>query len=524
MFNWCKKIIVFSVFSFWSHVALAQFPNIMISNTNDPEEVSIHINPKNTNQVVAGANLNNLFVSNDGGLTWNVSILTDPLNGVWGDPIVFTDTTGNFYYAHLSNPPAGTWIDRIVFQKSTDGGVTWGAGTYTGLNGIKAQDKEGIAVNHLNNEIYVTWSEFDSYGSTLSTDSSRILFSKSTDAGATWSTPVRISKIAGDCIDSDNTVEGAVPTVGPAGEIYVSWVGTSGIVFNKSLDGGTTWLPMETHVTTVPGGWDYMISGLQRCNGLPSTHCDISGGPNHGTIYINWTDQRNGTTDTDVWLVKSTDGGNTWTSPLRVNDDAPGKQQFLTWMAIDQASGNIFCLFYDRRNYSTGNQTDVYLAKSMDGGNTFINYQINEFSFVPSPVVFFGDYVGLSVVGEMVRPIWMEYSSGNLSVWTAAIDATTLGMNNTHEVLLPAAELANSPNPFNDFTRISFKLLDPTTIDLFIFNAAGQKVATLYTDEPFKKGNFDYILNSNEYNLEPGIYYYTLICDKYQLTKKMVIY
>ncbi len=502
----------------------AQFTNLMISNTNSPEEVSICINPKNTNQIVAGANLNNLFVSNDGGLTWNVGILTDTAYGVWGDPIIFTDTTGNFYYSHLSNPPVGTWIDRIVFQKSTDGGNTWGGGTFTGLNGIKAQDKEGVAVNHLNNEIYVTWSEFDSYGSAATSDSSRILFSKSVDAGATWTTPVRLSKIGGDCIDSDNTVEGAVPTVGPAGEIYVSWVGPTGIVFNKSLDGGTTWLPMETPVTNVPGGWDYMISGLQRCNGLPATHCDISGGPNNGTIYINWTDQRNGTTDTDVWLVKSTDGGNTWTSPLRVNDDAPGKQQFLTWMALDQTSGNIYCLFYDRRNYSSGNQTDVYLAKSMDGGNTFINYKINEFAFIPSPLVFFGDYVGISVVGNMVRPIWMQYGSSTLSVWTALIDATTLGMNTSNEVLLPAAELVNSPNPFNDFTRICFKLSDPVTIDLFVFNAAGQKVATLYKNEPFKKGNFDYILNSNEHDLEAGIYYYTLICDEFKITKKMVIY
>ena len=62
-----------------------------------------------------------------------------------------------------------------------------------------------------------------------------------------------------------------------------------------------------------PGGWDYDIPGINRCNGLPITVCDLSGGSNHGTIYINWTDQRNGTDDTDVWLAKSTDGGDTWT-------------------------------------------------------------------------------------------------------------------------------------------------------------------------------------------------------------------
>ncbi|MEZ5146518.1 MAG: sialidase family protein [Bacteroidales bacterium] len=70
-------------------------------------------------------------------------------------------------------------------------------------------------------------------------------------------------------------------------------------------------------------------SRINRCNGLPITVCDLSGGPNNGTIYINWSDQSNGEDDTDVWVVKSTDGGDTWSEPMRVNDDPPGKQQFL---------------------------------------------------------------------------------------------------------------------------------------------------------------------------------------------------
>src|ERR1035437_6854923 len=419
-----KKTIISIITLLIATNSFAQFQNVMISNTNAPEEVSICINPKNTNQLVAGANIDNVFFSNDGGLSWNVNLLSDTANGVWGDPIVFTDTTGAFYFSHLSNPPTnGNWVDRIVFTKSTDNGSTWwNTGTYTGLNGTKIQDKEGITVNQHTNEIYVTWTQFDSYGTTNTADSSVILFSKSADGGLTWSTPKRICVQAGDCIDSDNTVEGAVPTVGPNGEIYVAWAGPNGIVFTKSLDDGNTWLPHETFVTSMPGGWDYNIAGLQRCNGLPATSCDISGGPNNGTIYINWTDQRNGTTDTDVWLIKSTDGGQTWSSPIRVNTDAPGKQQFLSWMSIDQTNGYVYCIFYDRRNYSsTSQQTDVYLARSIDGGNTFTNYKINQTGFVPSPSVFFGDYIGISATNNVVRPIWMAYSSGTLSAWTAIV-------------------------------------------------------------------------------------------------------
>lgn len=134
-----------------------------------------------------------------------------------GDPAIGVDTTGAFYYLHLSNPPNGSWIDRIIIQKSTDAGVHWSNGAYTGLNGSKAQDKHWIAVDPATNALYVTWTQFDHYGTNNPSDSSIILFSKSIDGGLTWSNPKRINKLAGDCVDSDYTAEGAVPAVGPNG-------------------------------------------------------------------------------------------------------------------------------------------------------------------------------------------------------------------------------------------------------------------------------------------------------------------
>jgi hypothetical protein len=517
--------LLFAFFLCLVEFAYAQYTNVMISNTNSPEEISICINPKNPSQVVAGANLNNVFHSTDGGLSWNIGILTEPTYGVWGDPIIFTDTSGAFYYSHLSNPAAGSWIDRIVFQKSTDGGATWSPGTYTGLNGAKAQDKEAVVVNPLTNEIYVTWTQFDIYGSADPADSSLILFSKSADAGATWSTPVRLSMDAGNCIDSDSTVEGAIPMIGPAGEIYVVWTGPNGLVFNKSLDNGLTWLPHEITITSTPGGWDYNIAGLQRCNGLPQAICDLSPGPNYGTIYINWTDQRNGTTDTDVWLIKSADGGTTWSSPIRVNDDAPGRQQFLTWMDIDETNGYIYCVFYDRRNFVPPSQkTDVYLARSTDGGNTFTNYKINQNFFTPSPAIFFGDYIGISVYDNIVRPAWMQYASGVLSVWTAIVDGISVDMSEpVKHTLAPVLE-QNSPNPFSGNTWIKFNLKKAGMVNLAVYDMLGNKVAALYENEKFKEGNFDYIFNAANYQLKPGIYFYSLDCGEYRITKKMIVY
>jgi len=499
----------------------AQFPNVMISNFNDPEEVSICINTKNPQTVVAGANIDNLYRSADGGETWTIGNLVDTINGVWGDPAIFTDTAGDYYFIHLANPPHnGNWVDRIVFSKSTNGGISWGEGTYTGLNGAKVQDKAQATVNPSNNEIYVTWTQFDVYGSADPIDSSLIFFSKSTDGGTTWSSPVRISAQAGDCLDSDNTVEGATPAMGANGEIYVVWAWAEGLYFTKSTDGGNTWLPHETFIASFPGGWDYNITGLMRCNGLPVTLTD-----NNGNIYVNWTDQRNGTTDTDVWLIKSTDGGDNWSAPVRVNNDAPGSQQFLTWMSIDPVTNNIYCVYYDRRNFSGSDSTDVYLARSGDGGNTFTNYKINEQAFVPDPDVFFGDYTGISAYDNKVLPMWMAYSDNLLSVWTALIDGTMPGIEqNTISSFTPVALEQNAPNPFNESTRISFSLQKGGRVNLHLYDVSGKKIATLYDNEMFHAGKYDYIFNAVAAHLDKGIYYYSLNCDEYEITKKMAVY
>jgi hypothetical protein len=127
--------------------------NIMISNLNNPCEPSIFIDPKRPNILVAGSVLNNVYVSTDTGHTWSVGTLSSSY-GVWGDPVLAIDTLGHFYYFHLSNPPGGNWIDRIVCQKSTDDGLTWSNGTYTGLNGQKAHDKHWCAIDRNNNYIY----------------------------------------------------------------------------------------------------------------------------------------------------------------------------------------------------------------------------------------------------------------------------------------------------------------------------------------------------------------------------------
>ena len=411
----------------YASLSFSQYPNILIDGTGSPEEVTIAINPLNPNILAGGANIDNFYRSTNGGNTWIESQLISNLLGVWGDPVVLFDSLGNLYYAHLSNPVSGWWIDRIVVQKSTNDGSTWNDGVGIGQgNQPQAQDKEWLAVDltqsPYRNNLYVTWTEFDDYGSSNSSDSSRIRFSKSIDQGLSWSNAITISDVSGDCIDSDNTDEGAVPCVGPNGEIYVAWAGPLGLVFDKSLDGGNTW-GSDVFISDIPGGWDFDVSGIWRCNGLPITMCDISNSPYRGYIYVVWSDQRNGATNTDIFMARSTDGGTTWSSPIKVNDDNTTRHQFFVWSTIDPSTGHLWFVFYDRRN-TTGAETDVYVAKSTDGGETFENFKVSDSPFTPSSSVFFGDYTNIAAWNGKIYPIWMRLQSGQLSVWTVEITDT----------------------------------------------------------------------------------------------------
>jgi hypothetical protein len=462
-----------------------QYTNVRLSQPGGrPNEVTIAINPANPQEIAAGSNLRYTYRSTDGGVSWSQGEL--PM-GTWGDPSLTYDAGGMLYYAHLANLPGEEFADRLIVHRSGNGGLTWIDSSEAGRNPPgRLQDKEWIAADMTDspyrNFLYMAWTQFDRYESQNPSDSSRIFFIRSTDGGSSWTDKVRLSERAGDCLDSDGTVEGAVPAIGPGGEIYLSWSGPLGIMFDRSTDGGLTF-GEDRFVTDQPGGWDFAVPGIYRCNGFPVTACDISDSPHRGTVYIVWSDQRNGMDNTDVFLTKSTDGGTTWGSPRKVNDDMTISHQFFPWMAIDQRTGILYFVFYDRRE-TTGNATDVTVAASADGGETFQNFRVSASSFTPRSDVFFGDYNNIAASGGKVYPIWTRMDDGDLSVWVALV-ADPVEVDEGRETVLPTsfALFQNYPNPFNPTTRIEFEIgsagSSSIPVTLTVYDLLGREVATL---------------------------------------------
>ncbi len=419
--------------------AFAQYPNVRLSSSwlTDPEEVSIAIDPTSPNRVAAGANLQYYYFSTDSGSTWTEQYLSSSLS-IYGDPCLHFDATGTLYYTHLQRFP---WLHNVVVQRSTDGGQSYEDGTEFGVRDSSEQDKAWIASDNSQSKyrgnLYEAWTRFDKYASTNSWDSSRLYFVRSSDKGLSWSIPLRLDATGGDCTDGDTTVEGAVPAVGPDGTVHVVWSCLQGLVYCKSTDGGQSFGANRVIGHQV-SGWNFDVSGIYRCNGLPVTLCDQTKSKTRGNLYVIYGDRvpnsdGSGRDHADVYLLRSTNGGISWLPPIRVpqdtlrNTDLKQHDHFLPAASIDPVTGSLYIVYYDRRLH-LGDTTDVFMAISRDGGATFEEHLVSEGAFAPEKKIFFGDYIGISAFGGMVRPIWMRMDNDSLSVWSALLKDTGAAM------------------------------------------------------------------------------------------------
>lgn len=442
-------------------------------------EVSIAINPTNENNIVAVAMLreyqvekeknvafypnagrrriefdptisssysNYAFFSMDGGKSWNTSVCPNPHGRTQGDDAIRFNAEGVAIRSYISflgifSPRPERAETAIMVSRSADGGASWDdpVPVIEHLNTAEPMEDKPYPVVDMEprsqflGNIYVTWTRFDRYGSSDEEDNSQIYFSSSSDQGKSFRPAVRISDLGGDCLDDDNTVEGAVPAVGANGEVYVVWAGPRGMEFDVSLDGGDKWSD-DKKIYDFPGGWSSPVDGAGRHNGMPVTSVDHSAGKFRGSLYVNWIDDRNG--DLDVFVGVSRDQGKTWSEPLRVNDDEVknGRPQFFTWMTVDPVDGSLNIVFYDRRDVD-GKNSKMYLARSIDGGATFKNFLIDQPVFEMKAEVFMGDYSAIDARNGKVAAAYTFFTGDKrLTAIAAALFQFKPG---TQELVLP---------------------------------------------------------------------------------------
>jgi hypothetical protein len=401
----------------------AQFVNqkLTIPQATDkkPVRVSIAIQSKMPANAIIAVSPNHVFRTEDGGLNWIDQQVESPL-GTGLENAAISDLKGHLFFFHTANaPPKGNGLDHIVVQKSTDGGKTWSAGAVLGENEAKDERAVGVAVHPRRPIVYATWSEFDQYLLNDQNCHSNILYSMSTNGGGKWTKPVQITQTPGDCRGEDNTAEGAMPAIAADGRIFVTWANQGVIFFDRSYDGGEMWLSNDIGIAKQMAGWSLNIPGHGATSGKPMIGIDNGQGRSHGSLYVTYADQAETNEDTDIWFLRSTNRGDTWTRPVRINGDESRKHQYMPAMAVDEVTGNIFVVYYDRRNYDDL-QTDVYLGYSLDAGNTFREVKISETPFVPDPSIPLG-MPAISAFDGLIMPVWSRVDQGAVTIMTTVI-------------------------------------------------------------------------------------------------------
>jgi hypothetical protein len=419
---------------FLNDVSAEASPGDNIRVNNPALDTSFHTHSE-TSVAVNGATLIVSFnefdfdgygLTTDGGNTWAHKRLPDPPSGRnFGDGVVAFGPNGESYYSGLA-VLFNTSKQFIGVSKSTDNGATFStpvdASTSAG-NTTDTQDKEWIAVDRNTNSpfkgnVYVSWTDFTPNGSFIN-------FARSINGGASFKPPIAISP-------QDNTrlVQGSVPVVAPNGDLYVAFSdghsAIRGIGIIKSTDGGVTFSAERgvagvINVSTMTGG------GSVRTNSFPSMTVDKNGAVH--IVYDGWGMSQ--LDRSDIFYVRSIDGGNTFSSPLKINDDGSTTTQFLPSIAA-ASDGTLGVKWWDRRNDLSGDSlTDVYMTISHDGGSSFgKNFRVTNQNWLFGPIEigfaggYHGDYDGIAADANNFYLAWSDERNSEADAFFSQIQTT----------------------------------------------------------------------------------------------------
>jgi hypothetical protein len=415
-------------------------------------DTSVAVNPTDGTNIIGGANdyqlglnsgahvtetvLSRAHVTFDGGTTWSeYPIIFSSTYQATGDPSVAFDATGHAYYATLGFRfvgPTNAQSPDVLVANSGDGGKTWASARVTAGSGVFTStgdvlDKEYIAAWGTGNAI-VVYGDFKQ-GQKGSFVSARIYASVTHDFGASWSTPHVIS-------GSLNEAFVAVPTVA-GNSIAVAFLNTTDLASGRDdyevvKVSPSTGLALGDPVkvaTVIDGATDYPIAfgrqtyqdSLFRSWAAGNITADPT---NSQHLAVVWSDMRNSTTpapadpyaattNSDVIVSQSMDGGATWSDPVAL---ALAGDQFMPWGAYD-SNGILRIGTFDRSadpdnhlyNYSiateTGSGTLAFttsavstVASDPTQGDRWFAATVN--GAFPHATSFIGDYSNIAATGD----------------------------------------------------------------------------------------------------------------------------
>jgi hypothetical protein len=448
--------------------------NIPGDAANEP---SMIIDPLNPLHILIGwrqfDNVNSNFrqagyaYSTDGGLSWT---FPGSINaGIFrSDPVLDCDSAGNFYYNSLTLDAQNNYLCKIF--KSTNWGVAWDAGI-----DAHGGDKQWMVIDRgsgaSSGNIYANW---NSYFTSCVPGS----FTRSTDDGATF----------GDCTVLPGNPYWGTMAMGNSGEVYISgWSDIFGTLVLKSTqvqyaDSTPSWyLSMPNLDGQVVYGQLVNPVGL---SGQISISVDHSGGPSNGNVYILASVSRFSNSDSaDVMFSRSTNGGFTWSSPVRVNDDnGTHSYQWFGTMSV-APNGRIDATWLDTRDSPPDSLlSSLYYSYSLDQGASWAPNQRLTASFSsrigwPQQAKM-GDYVAMISDNDKACLAWTNTFNGEEDVYFSTIKPSTTGI---------AARLQGGsgmrisvyPCPFSDEAIVDYYLPEGDFIRVSLIDICGREVKTM---------------------------------------------
>jgi len=426
------------------------FANRLISQT----EPTIAVSPANTKNLVAG--FHDLFPntqsfvcritsSNNGGGSWTLggAVPLQSSGNFCSDPALAADANGNFFYAYLDINFGGQHSDVDV-AKSTDGGQTFPtfAVAVQSKTAVNFPDKEYIAVDAGTNSpfkgnIYVTWTDFLNPQSRSALDNGQIKVVVSRDGGSTWSAPFAISQ---DAL-APEAISGSNPVVAPDGTVFVFYAdfiqgtGPLGIRFSKSIDGGVSWSVPTDVAAGLPSPGRFRLKntdpafGTTPGRGFRSNSFPIAAIAPDGTIFVTWVDFPNGSctpdgtgrppcTNSDVRLAMSSDGGATWSQPVKATDEKNATDQFFPWIAT-HPDGLLSIIWQDKRLDSGNINFNTFYTSTTNGVSFRKNVRVSSATSITGLTTFIGDYNNEAVTNSAVFPVWTDRRFRNNDIFTS---------------------------------------------------------------------------------------------------------